>query len=156
MHELVAEYKENDCKVRVEGKEPYIILNLEKYSKLKGLDGMPHCDFVYISFKDSKCEVFLVELKDVKSDRSDKLFSSIQNKFPQTLNLIRNELLNALGIASSSKYYGVVVLPQDIIDILLSLLRRGRIHIGGIRDLDSAWVAPCGGDVWDILYSLKA
>ena len=150
MHELTAEYKENDCSVIIEDVEPYVILNLEKY-----VNGSSHCDFVYVSVKDDECEIFLVELKGVRSDELDKPLRNIQNKFPQTLSLIKTELSNALKIPNRSKYYGVVILPGDKISLVQHLLTRGRIQIGGLSDLDQAWVAPCGGYIREMWLVLK-
>jgi len=66
MHEFKGEYKENNCVVKVAGrdesyvKEPYMMLNLEKYFDANGLNGLSRCDFIYVFFKNDRCEILFV------------------------------------------------------------------------------------------------
>ncbi len=164
MSELYAVYEENCCAAKIgkneekKDKEPYLILNMEKCLKLLGKgENEPHCDFVYVSFKDGKFEIFIVELKNVKSDKVKGPLESIKDKFHTTLNLLgKHNLLEALGIKRNfSKKYGVVVLPEEKIEVVRSLIRHGRIHIGGLKNYDRAWIAPCGGYIRDMRVILK-
>ncbi len=160
MHEFKGEYKENDCVVKVASrddsylKEPYMILNLEKYfDVVNGLNGLSHCDFVYVFFRDNKCEILFVELKDLdlekikKEDFENILDDIVNNKFPQTLSIM-DDLMRFLNI-SHAKRYGVLVLPQ--IDQIWALISHFSSKFATLKKkcFDDAWISPCGGSIWD-------
>ncbi len=160
MHELKAEYKENDCVVKIASlkdsylKEPYMILNLEKYFDANGLNGLSHCDFLYVFFKDDGCEILFVELKDLeeveKGDLEEVLDDIVNNKFPQTLQIMDN-LIEFLNIRCA-KCYGVLVLP--LIDQIWALMPRFRSKLVTLKKIsfDDAWIAPCGESIWNRLF----
>ena len=104
MHGLDGTYSDSpgnySCSLWIEGGEPYIVLNLEKYWDLNNCSG-EHCDFVYICEKDGVWYVYVVELKDIKKPPEDKkeiekLRESIRNKFGNSLKFVEKELLDFL------------------------------------------------------------
>lgn len=160
MHEFKGEYKENDCVIKVAGRDksylkgPYMILNLEKYFEVNGLNGLSHCDFVYVLFRDDKCEILFVELKDLeeikKEDLKKVLEDIVGNKFPQTLSIMDN-LIKFLNIGRA-KCYGVLVLPP--IDHIWALIPhfRSKFAILKKKSFDDAWIAPCGESIWNRIF----
>ena len=160
MHEFKGEYKENDCVVKVAGhdesylKEPYMVLNLEKYFDANGLNGLSHCDFVCVLFRDNGCEILFVELKDLeeikKEDLKKVLEDVVDNKFPQTLSIMDN-LMKFLNIGHA-KCYGVLVLPP--IDQIWALIAhfRSKFTILKKKSFDDAWIVPCGKSVWNRMF----
>jgi len=156
MHEFKAEYKENDCSVKIVTrdndylKEPYMILNLERYFEANGLNGLSHCDFVYVFFKDGEYEILFVELKDLrevkKGDLKTVLDGIVDNKFPQTLQIMDN-LTEFLNI-KFTKRYGVLVLPP--IDQIWALFShfRNKFTILKKNGFDDVWVAQCSESIW--------
>jgi len=160
MHELKAEYKENDCVVKIASpedsylKEPYMILNLEKYFDANGLNGLSRCDFVCVFFKDGRCEILFVELKDLeevkKGDLEEVLDDIVNNKFPQTLQIMDN-LTEFLNIRCA-KCYGVLVLPP--IDQIWALMARFRSKFVILKkkSFDDVWIVPCGGSIRERMF----
>ncbi len=154
MHEFKVEYKENNCSVEIGGKDPYLILNLEKYCKLKNFRGLSHCDFICIVFKDDKCEIFIIELKDTEEIKKETLEGIldkvIDNKFPQTLNLIK-DIIKFFNIRNA-KYYGVLVLP--FIDRIRALSSHFNNKFANLKkkSFDNVWVTPCGENVWQRMF----
>ena len=78
MHELRAEYKENDCGVEIGGANPYLLLNLEMYCNCNGLKGLSHCDFVYVFLKGGEFQIFVVELKDLEEIKKRRFRKSFR------------------------------------------------------------------------------
>ena len=168
MHEFKGEYKENDCIVKIATldesylKNPYMVLNLERYFNANGWNNLSHCDFVYVFFRDDKYEILFVELKDLeeikKEDLKEILDDAVNNKFPQTLSIM-DDLGKFLNIRRA-KYYGVLVLPP--IGRILALIPRfhskftvlKKVKKGKIWKFDDAWIAPCGKSIWS-RYSQK-
>lgn len=160
MHEFKGEYKENDCVIKVAGrngsyvKQPYMVLNLEKYFDINGLNGSSHCDFVYVFFRDDKCKILFVELKDLKEIKKENLKKLlddvVDNKFPQTLSIM-DDLMRFLNI-KYVKCYGVLVLPP--IDQIWALIPhfRSKFAILKKRSFDAAWIAPCGEIIWNRIF----
>ena len=104
MHRLEGTYSDSSgnysCSLMIEGGEPFVVLNLEKYWDLNDRSG-EHCDFVYICEKDDIWYVFVVELKDIKKLPKDKkeienFRESIRNKFGNSLKFIEKDLLDFL------------------------------------------------------------
>jgi len=144
---MKAEYEENDCKVIVDRGEPYLIINLEKFSALNS-SGLSHCDFIYISYEDGKCKVLLVELKNVSHTTSFRNILSeindfLDNKIPQTKTLI-GCLLNVLRVRNPN-YFGVLVLPKGAIDKLWENYASIVRIVHKFRD---SWITSCGNNVW--------
>lgn len=160
MHEFKGEYKENDCIVKVAGhdesylKDPYMILNLERYFDANGLNGLSHCDFVYVFFRDDRCEILFVELKDTKEIKKEGLENvlddTVDNKFPQTLSIMGN-LMKFLNIRHA-KCYGVLVLPP--IDHIWALIPHFRSKFTTLKkkSFDDAWIVLCGESIWNRIF----
>lgn len=158
MHELKAEYKENGCGVEMEGDNPYLLLNLEMYCNCNGLKGLSHCDFVYVFLKGEEFQIFIVELKDMgelmKDDLESILDDIVDNKFPQTRNSILPRVLEFLNARRNTKFYGVLVLPlhqDEKLDRVYALLSRFKSKFVALKrkGFNDAWIAPCGGNIWN-------
>lgn len=157
MHRIAGEYGEGGCGVLIDSgsSEPYLVLNLETYYKTNRIGGS-HCDFVYILSKDDRFEVYLVELKEIKEISKENIRSSFQGKFPQTLQVLGNRLLQPLGLKPNKvRYYGVIAVPGDKLDKIGSLIRRDKTLLGGLRRLNGAWITPCGEHVMKRMVPLK-
>ncbi len=159
MHEFKGEYKENDCIAKIAGrdesylKNPYMVLNLERYFNANGWNNLSHCDFVYVFFRDDKYEILFVELKDLEEIKKDDLKKilddTVNNKFPQTLSIMDN-LTKFLNIRQV-KCYGVLVLPSmDKITALIPHFR-SKFTVLKKRSFEDAWIAPCGKSIWERL-----
>ncbi len=154
MHELKAEYKENDCNTKIEGSNPYLLLSLEMYCNCNGLRGISHCDFIYVFLKGEKFQVFIVELKDLreltKNDLKSILDDVFDNKFPQTRNNIISRVLTFLNVGNA-KYYGVLVLPQDSLNKVNAIFKHleGKLVALKRKGFDDVWIAPCGESIWN-------
>ncbi len=169
MHKLNAEYADNDCGTIIKGRDPYLIINIEKYCKINRISPS-HCDIVYVTFKDDKCRIYLVEFKNIeefneelekefKNTKESKFWSKIRNKFDQTLNLVKNCIADILKVKiERCECYGVLVLPIDIIDKIneiSSIFKRNRIIIGGLKELKDAWITACGDEIYNKHINLK-
>lgn len=157
MHELKAEYKEDDCGVEIEGDNPYLLLNLETYCNCNGLKGLSHCDFVYVFLKGEESQVFIVELKDLgeltETDLKSILDDVFDNKFLQTLNNIIPKVLEFLNVRNT-RYYGILVLPPKLRDRIGSLFNRFGNKFVALKGkgLDDVWIAPCGESIWNRMF----
>jgi len=147
MHRIEGEYSDGDCSVRIEKDEPYLILNLERYYEQTSNRG-PHCDFVYISFDNDKFQVYVVELKRInKITHKNKIRKSFQGKFPQTLKMLKKDIIPVLKLENLNRvqYYAVISIPDDAIDkVGQHMIKRDNILLGELRDFDEAWVTACG------------
>ena len=160
MHEFREEYKENKCVIKIERndgsylKEPYMLLNLERYCNHNNLSGLSHCDFIYVFHKDKEVQVFLVELKYIRDPKRWNIKSIlddiINNKFPQTQNIILPKILKFLNV-KSAKSYGVLVLPKDCLNKIGALLShfKSKLAVLKRRGFEDAWIVNCGDSIWN-------
>ena len=137
MHRLEGYYQDASggygCTIKVEGGEPYILLNLEKYWSQSRLDG-EHCDFLYICEKNNKYYIFIVELKDIEdknlieeTKKRRELQQTLKNKFRNTIIKLDGDN-GILSILSANKrnheIIGIFVVPREIV----SLIKRKKMH----------------------------
>lgn len=147
MHKINARYEENNCDIIIDG-APYIILNLEIYTKYSTKSSrLSHCDFLYIraGTRNSRIEheVFLVELKNISGNRNEDIIrtikSFINNKYPGTCGVLE-DFLKTLGLTNNYSIYGILVLPQNVIDELYeheALVKRHKIKF------KNCWIVSC-------------
>lgn len=159
MHEFKGEYKENNCCVKIESDNPYLLLNLETYCNCNGLTGVSHCDFVYVFLKGREFHIFIVELKDVgdltKNDMKSILDDVVDNKFPQTLNNIIPNILKFSNInVGNTQCYGVLVLPLDLLNKVNAIFSHLNSKLVALkkRGFAGSWVAQCGENIWNRLF----
>jgi len=162
MHKFKGEYGENNCNVKLEGKEPYFLINLEKYCHCKSLSSLSHCDFIYTIFDGDKIKIFIVELKDVNDIQKEEiggiLNDVINNKFPQTLRfLLYNEnhgdIVNFFNIRNA-EHYGVLVLPYEVLNRTRALFSHFRSKFASLRrnGFKDGWISQCGESIWNRHY----
>ena len=156
MHRIKGEYSDGNCGIRIEGGEPYVILNLEMYHKVNSVGGA-HCDLVYINFKNDEFTALVVELKEINDAAKKNIRESLQGKFPQTLRILKEELMPILGLESEKKvrYWAVLAVPGEVIDKINTLIRRDRMLLGELKTFDRAWITACGENVRIPWISLK-
>ncbi|WP_461864827.1 hypothetical protein [Thermococcus sp.] len=147
MHRIKGEYSDGNCGVGIEGGEPYVILNLEMYHKAKSIGGA-HCDFVYITSKNDEFTALVVELKEINDAAKKNIRKSLQGKFPQTLRILKKELMPVFGLENSKKkkvkYCAVLAVPGEVIDKISTLIRRDTMLLGELKTFDRAWITACG------------
>ena len=151
MHRLKGKYSDGNCGVKIDGGEPYVILNLEMYHKANGVGGA-HCDFVYITSENEEFTVLAVELKEIndKTVVKEIIRESFQGKFPQTLRILKNTLMPVFGLGSKTniKYCAVLVIPEGTISenysTVEALIKRDKMLLGQLRNFDKAWITACG------------
>ena len=152
-HWIEGEYGDGDCSVKISAenaKEPYVILNLETYYGLNRSGGS-HCDVVFITLhkNDNIFRVHAVELKGVNNADKKKIRENIQNKFPQTLHILKGTLLSNFGLNRSKKirYCAVLAVPEGVIDKIGNLIKRDKVLFGELKTFDEAWITACGENV---------
>ena len=146
MHRIKGEYSDGNCSIRIEGGEPYVILNLEMYHKVNSVGGA-HCDLVYINFKNDEFTALVVELKEINDAAKKNIRESLQGKFPQTLRILKEELMPILGLERKVKYCAVLAVPGEVIDKISTLIRRDTMLLGELKTFDRAWVTACGENI---------
>ena len=119
-----------------------IILNIEKFSALKGSQSS-RCDLIYIAYNGNKCEIFLVDLKNVSGTTDfgsivSMIDNFLNNKVSQTKTLI-GSLLTELSVRNP-KFYGVLVLPDDVISRLWEKYGSA-VHIK--NKFKNSWITSC-------------
>ncbi|ASJ08055.1 hypothetical protein A3L11_01965 [Thermococcus siculi] len=156
MHRIKGEYSDGDCGVGIEGGEPYVILNLEMYHKAKSIGGA-HCDFVYITFKNEEFTALVVELKEINDVTKGNLRESLQGKFPQTLKLLKEELMPVFGLSGKKNvgYCAVLVIPEEVTSVVGALIKRDKMLLGELKNFDKAWITACDENVRTPWISLK-
>jgi len=159
MHKFEGEYGENNCNIKLVGKEPYFLINLEKYCHCKNVSGLSHCDFIYTIFDGDKIKIFIVELKNVNNIQKEKikdiLNDVINNKFPQTLNFLLNNNIVSFFCDKNDKnveYNCILVLPHSV--LALALIKRLKINYTksfksmGVN-VNDVRISQCGGSIWE-------
>jgi hypothetical protein len=146
------EYGENGCFTIIDdkgnGKNPYMLLNIEELYKSHGINSSSHCDFIYIYYdnRDNKFHIYFVELKNINSNDFKNYIEDVRNKFHQTDDNEQVEkLLKCLNIVNPKKYY-ILVLPREKIWSVKSLLK----HVSIQKVLKKGYtggLAPCGGNI---------
>ncbi|MHA1595130.1 MAG: hypothetical protein ACTSXX_10370 [Candidatus Baldrarchaeia archaeon] len=165
MHKLKGEYGDyygnRGCYVKVEGGEPYLLLNMEMFHKMKGLSGS-HCDFTYITFKDEEFHIFIVELKNVErsSDESlEEILNKSVEKLRNSLEIIDEFAKQSLNIRNTrtKKYYAILALPQHVIDRVKPLLSHFKMKYRSLIKIGykDVWITSCGLKIWDKVVPLK-
>lgn len=156
MHRIKGEYSDGNCSAGIEGSEPYVILNLEMYYKVKGIGGA-HCDFVYITFKNDEFTALIVELKEINEVTKGNIRESLQGKFPQTLKLLKEELMSIFGVGGKKnvRYCAVLVVPGEVTSKVGALIKRDKMLLGELKSFDKAWVTACSENVRTCWISLK-
>lgn len=148
MHRIKGEYSDGNCSIRIEGGEPYIILNLEIYHKVNSVGGA-HCDFVYITSKNDEFTALVVELKEINDVTKGNIRESLQGKFPQTLKLLKEKLMPVFGLRDKRniKYCAVLVIPEEVTPTVGALIKRDKMLLGELKNFDKAWITACGENV---------
>ena len=152
MHKLEGTYSDGNCGVYLHGGEPYVLINLEKFygqnPKIRG----PHCDFVYICFKDGEWNVFVVELKDIQNvedeDVKKEIRKSFQGKFSQTLSILGTQILSFFNVRCKIKHKARIVVPYEVLNIIGSLIKKDTTLMGELKLFDDAGLVQCYGDIW--------
>lgn len=148
MHRIKGEYSDGNCSIRIEGGEPYIILNLEMYHKVNSVGGA-HCDFVYITSKNDEITALVVELKEITNVTKRNIRESLQGKFPQTLELLKEKLMPVFGLGDKKniEYCAVLVIPGEVTPTVEALIKRDKMLLGELRKFDKVWITACGENV---------
>jgi len=114
MHKLECEYGDYSngvgCSVKVEGGEPYLLLNLEMLYKLckeKGLCG-PHGDFTYIMFRNDHFHIFIVELKSIKENSDKSLNSILDSSVEKFRNVMRSSFYRHMQLTVLKPFYPIL------------------------------------------------
>ena len=149
MQRIEVEYEENDCMTRIGGAFPYLVINIERLADLKKTH-LSHCDLMYVRYDSGKCNVYLVELKNIVDPSAiEGIGRHLRNKYEQTKELVA-ELFKCLKIGNAY-YHRVLVIPEDIYDHLAEKEHLAKrvlgMSVGGTNG--RAWIARCGHDIFD-------
>ena len=154
-HSIEGEYGDGDCSVKIKAKntrEPYIILNLETYHGLNSSSGS-HCDVVFITYCKNNNE-FLIHTVELTANENmvnkKEIRKKLQNKFPNTLYLLKNNLLPNLGLNQTMriKYCAVIAVPERVVDTIGSLIKRDSVLLGELKNFfNEAWITLCGENI---------
>ena len=149
-HKLSFEYEENGCMAKIDSKNPYILLNLDKYCRYCN-NGVSSCDFLYVYYENDNFIAYFIELKNVKSnldnEKKDNLLNNVWNKFHQSDDLANKKIFEFFGIANPRKCF-VWILPEGIYDEILtkiyernSLFKRIKLKNHDFK------IGKCGEDI---------
>lgn len=145
MHKLSGCYQEGNCKLKIEGGEPVLLVNTEKL-----FNGEAHCDFVYICLKDGIHQVFIVEMKGIRSyprekGEIEKFWNKITAKFINTDNKIE-KILKDLKFNQSKKVNWIFVIPAET----KALMEKEKIRV--FKEFSKKnrnfELITCGKNVW--------
>jgi len=153
MHELEGMYKDRNCCVYIQGGEPYVLINLEKFYGQNPRISGSHCDFVYICFKDGEWNVFVVELKDIQNVKNEdvkkEIRKSFQGKFSQTLSILETQILSFFNVRCKIKRKARIVIPSEVLNIIGSLIKKDTTLMGELELFNDAGLVQCYGDIWN-------
>ena len=163
MHELEGNYrdKDGDCSVKIEGGEPYLLLNLELFQKLTDRFKGPHCDFIYVISKEDRFIVFIVELKNIKYIESleEELLDKTFQKFQNTT-LIAKQLLSETFNVRAADYRAILALSPNCLESLKRKTKALLAHFKGkfrklkTHGLTHSWITACNCSIWNRIIEL--
>jgi len=144
-HRLEGVYIAGNCRVQIEGGEPFILMNLEMLSEIKNLNS-PHCDFFYLLCKNDEYHLFLIELKSIEKINQQgfkKLLDNVYNKF-----ITSRKILDLLfQIISTNSKKQINIQKMQIHDILVI---PDAYKISALLKKFGKKIKPisCGNNIW--------